>query len=82
MRSMKIYQVEIQKLKAASNTINGLMVFKVDAMVTPKQPIDGIEPSTLISMTEGNARILMNLLKAQLAEFDAKKPKSRHGRPG
>ena len=82
MRAMKIHQVEIQKFKAASNTINGLMVFKVDAMVTPKQPIDGIEPSTLISMTEGNARILMNLLKAQLAEFDAKKPKSRHGRPG
>jgi len=82
MRPMKIHQVEIQKFKAASNTINGLMVFKVDALVTPKQPIEGIEPSTLISMTEGNARVLMNLLKAQLAEFDAKKPKSRHGRPG
>jgi len=79
---MKIHTIEIQKLKAASNTINGLMVFKVDALVTDKKPLEGIEPSSVISMTEANARVLMNLLKAQLAEFDAKKPKSRHGRHG
>jgi hypothetical protein len=79
---MKIHTIEIQKLKAASNTINGLVMFKVDALVTDKKPLEGIEPSTVISMTEGNARVLMNLLKAQLAEFDAKKPKSRHGRHG
>ncbi|XHS79998.1 hypothetical protein ACFJGW_08445 [Burkholderiaceae bacterium UC74_6] len=79
---MKIHTIEIQKLKAASNTINGLMVFKVDALVSDKKPLEGIEPSTVISMSEANARVLMNLLKAQLAEFDAKKPKSRHGRHG
>ena len=79
---MKIYTVEVQKLKAATNTINGLVVFKTDALVSEKQPIDGIEPSTIISMTEKNARVLMALLKSQLGEFDAKKPKSRHGRPG
>ena len=79
---MKIHQIEIQKYKAASNTINGLLVLKVDALVTPKQPVEGLEPSTLITMTEANARVLMNLLKSQLAEFDAKKPKSRHGRHG
>ena len=79
---MKIHTVEVNKFKAASNTINGLVVFKVDAMVTPKEPIEGIEPSTLITMTEKNARVLMNLLKSQIAEFDAKKPKSRHGRHG
>jgi hypothetical protein len=28
-------------------------------------------------MTEANARVLMALLKAQLAEFDGKKAKSR-----
>ena len=77
---MKIHTVEVNKLKAASNTINGLVVFKVDAIVTPKEPIEGIEPSTVITMTEKNARVLMNLLKNQLLEFDAKKPKSRHGR--
>ncbi|MGS0753646.1 hypothetical protein ACVBEH_02105 [Roseateles sp. GG27B] len=42
---MKIHTVEIQKLKAASHG-NGLVMFKVDAMVTPKAPIDGIEPSS------------------------------------
>jgi hypothetical protein len=79
---MKTHTIEVNKLKAASNTINGLVVFKVDAQVAPKPPLEGIEPSSVITMTEANARVLMNLLKAQLAEFDAKKPKSRHGRHG
>ncbi|MDM4767862.1 hypothetical protein [Pelomonas sp. SE-A7] len=79
---MKIHTVEIQKLKAASNSLNGQVLFKVDALVSPKEPVEGIEPSTLLVMTEANARVLMHLLKAQLAEFDAKKPKSRHGRHG
>ncbi len=74
---MKIHTVEVNKFKAASNTVHGLMVFKVDAIVTPKEPLEGIEPSTLITMTEKNARVLMALLKAQIAEFDGKKAKSR-----
>ena len=79
---MKVHTLEINKFKSASNSVNGLVVFKVDAMVTPREPIEGIEPSSLITMTEGNARVLMQLLKAQLAEFDNRKPKSRHGRHG
>lgn len=79
---MKTHQIEIQKFKAASNSSNGLMMFKVDAIVSPKEPIEGIEPSTILSMTEANARVLLALLKAQIAEFDNKKPKSRHGRHG
>ncbi|MFN5047566.1 hypothetical protein [Roseateles sp.] len=79
---MKTHQIEIQKFKAASNTNNGLVMFKVDALVSPKQPLDGIEPSSVISLTEANARVLLALLKTQIAEFDAKKPKSRHGRHG
>lgn len=79
---MKTHQIEIQKFKAATNTSNGLMMLKVDALVTPRAPVEGLEPSTVISMTEANARVLMALLKAQLLEFDAKKPKSRHGRHG
>jgi hypothetical protein len=74
---MKIHTIEVNKFKAASNSINGLMMFKVDAIVTPKQAVEGIEPSTLITMTEANARVLMALLKAQIAEFDGKKAKSR-----
>lgn len=80
--SMKTHQIEIQKFKAASTNQHGQVMFKVDATVAPKTPIDGIEPSSFIVMTEQNARVMMALLKAQLAELDSKKPKSRHGRHG
>ncbi|MFN3303083.1 MAG: hypothetical protein ACK44A_05110 [Roseateles sp.] len=79
---MKTHQIEVQKFKAAANNLHGQVVFKVDALVSPRAPVDGIEPSSLLVMTEENARVLMVLLKAQLAEFDSKKPKSRHGRHG
>jgi hypothetical protein len=79
---MKTHQIEIQKFKAASANQHGQILFKVDATVMPKTPIDGIEPSSFIVMTEQNARVLMALLKAQLTELDSKKPKSRHGRHG
>ncbi len=79
---MKIHTIEIQKFKAASNSNNGLVMFKVDALLTPKAPVEGIEPSSMLTMTEANARVLMALLKAQFADIDSKKPKSRHGRHG
>lgn len=79
---MKTHQIEIQKFKAASTNPHGQIMFKVDAMVTPKTPVEGIEPSSMVLMTEQNARVLMALLKAQIAEFDSRKPKSRHGRHG
>lgn len=82
VRPMKTYQIEIQKFKAASSNQHGQLMFKVDALVAPKTPVDGIEPSTMLVMTEQNARVMMALLKAQLAEVDSKKPKSRHGRHG
>lgn len=74
---MKIHTIEVQKFKAASNSVNGLIMFKIDALLTPKTPVEGIEPSSILSMTEKNARVLMALLKAQIAEFDSKKAKSR-----
>jgi len=79
---MKTHQIEIQKFKAASNNQHGQIMFKVDALVSPKTPLEGMEPSSMLVMTEENARVLMALLKAQMAEFDSKKPKSRHGRHG
>ena len=79
---MKTHQIEIQKFKAASANQHGQILFKVDALVSSRVPVDGIEPSSLLVMTEQNARVLMALLKAQIAEFDNKKPKSRHGRHG
>jgi hypothetical protein len=76
-RAMKIHNIEIQKFKAASNSVHGQVLFKVDVLITPKEPIEGIEPSSILSLTERNARVLMALLKAQLLEFDSKKAKSR-----
>lgn len=79
---MKTHQIEIQKFKAAANNPHGQIIFKVDALVSDRAPIEGIEPSSLLVITEQNARVLMALLKAQIAELDTKKPKSRHGRHG
>lgn len=79
---MKTYQIEIQKFKAAANNLQGQIVFKLDALVSSRTPAEGVEPSSLLLMTEQNARVLMALLKTQIAEFDSKKPKSRHGRHG
>lgn len=74
---MKTYTIEIQKIKAASNNIHGQMLLKVDALVSPKPAVEGIEPSTILALTEANARVLMALLKTQLQEFDGKKARSR-----
>lgn len=79
---MKTHQIEIQKFKAAANNVHGQVLFKVDALLSSREPLEGLEPSSLLVMTEQNARVLMALLKAQLTEFDSKKPKSRHGRHG
>lgn len=74
---MKIHQIEIQKFKAASNSSHGQVMFKVDAMVTARTSVDGIEPSSLVVLSEANARVLMALLKTQLAEFDGRKARSQ-----
>ena len=73
---MKTWNIEVQKVKAMTNA-NGLIRMQVDALVQPSAPRDDGPPGTTISLTEGNARILMLLLKAQLAEFDSRKAKSR-----
>lgn len=80
---MKTHQIEIQKFKAAANSPHGEVMFKVDALASAKTASpDDVSPSSLLIMSEANARVLMALLKKQLADFDAKKPKSRHGRHG
>ena len=77
---MKTYTIEIQKVKAMSNA-HGLINVRIDALVAPqpqrRDADDAGEPATLLSMTEDNARVMMLLLKAQIAEFDKRKAKSR-----
>ena len=73
---MKTYQIEIQRVKAMTNS-NGLIRMQVDALVQSTPPRDEGVPTTVLNLTEANARVLLLLLKAQLAEFDGRKAKSR-----
>lgn len=78
---MKTYNIEVQKVKAMANG-HGLIHARIDALVQPQTPRrgaddDAAEPHTLLSMSEDTARVLLLLLKAQLAEFDKRKAKSR-----
>lgn len=73
---MKTWNIEIQRVKAMANS-NGLIRAQIDALVQPAPARDDGTPSTVLSMTEDTARVLMLLLKTQLAEFDSRKAKSR-----
>jgi hypothetical protein len=78
---MKTYAIELQRVKAMSNA-HGLITARIDALVQPQAARRGdddadSEPLSLLSMNEETARVLMLLLKAQLAEFDKRKPRSR-----
>ena len=71
---MKTHTIEIQKFKAASNSNNGLVMFKVDALLTPRTPVDGIEPSNLLTMTEGNARVALGAGSGISNDFEMARP--------
>ena len=77
---MKTYDIEIQKVKSMANS-HGLINIRIDAIVAPqstrRNPDDATEPQTVLSLTEDNARVMLLLLKAQVAEFDKRKAKSR-----
>lgn len=77
---MKTYNIELQRVKAMSNA-HGLINVRLDAAVQaqPRSHDDdgAYEPATVLSMSEETARVFMLLLKAQIAEFDKRKAKSR-----
>jgi hypothetical protein len=73
---LKTFHIEVQRVKAMTNS-NGLIRAQVDALVQPSPTREEGTPSTVLSLSEDTARVLMLLLKAQLAEFDARKAKSR-----
>lgn len=76
---MKTWNIEIQKVKAMANA-HGLIRAQIDALVQPAPARDeGGMPSSILSLSEDNARVLLLLLKAQLAELDSRKAKSRRG---
>jgi len=73
---MKTHNIEVQRFKAISHG-NGLINAQVDALVLPLKPTEDRTPTSWLSMTEENARVLMALLKQQFAEIDKTKPRSR-----
>jgi hypothetical protein len=80
---MKTHTIELQRIKAASNS-HGLVRVRVDATVQPAQARSndddsdsGAAPSSTLSFTVEDARVLMLLLKAQLAEVDSRKARSQ-----
>lgn len=73
---MKTWNIEIQRVKAMNNS-NGLIRAQIDALVQAAASRDDGAPTTVLQFTEETARVLMLLLKTQLAEFDSRKAKSR-----
>ncbi|MEX8519248.1 MAG: hypothetical protein AB3X44_12120 [Leptothrix sp. (in: b-proteobacteria)] len=73
---MKTYTFEVQRYKSASNS-HGLVEIKLDALLLPRNTPEGKEPAHVLSMSEADARVLMLLLKTQIAEFDKRKARSQ-----
>lgn len=75
---MKTWNIEVQKVRAMANS-HGLIRAQIDALVQPTPARDEGMASSILSLSEDNARVLVLLLKAQLAEIDSRKAKSRRG---
>jgi hypothetical protein len=74
---MKTHTIELQRIKSMSNS-HGLVRARVDATVQAAAVRDeGSEPSSTLSMTVEDARVLLLLIKAQLAEIDSRKARSQ-----
>lgn len=73
---MKTYHIELQRLKAAKQG-NGLVEFAIDAQMLPQAAGGDAAPTSVLSMTEANARVLMALLKTQLSDVDKRKARSQ-----
>lgn len=77
---MKTQRIELQKFKSAHNAATtGTVTFRFDGLVIPQKPAEDAsrEPAHELVMSEADARVLLILLKKQLADFDGRKPKSR-----
>ena len=74
---MKTFNIEVQRIKAMTNS-HGLVRARIDALVAPLPARDdSTDPSSVLSLTVENARTLLLLLKAQLAEVDGRKARSQ-----
>ncbi len=70
---MKTHAIEIARFKSATQA-HGLVELQVDASVVAGAP--GAE-SSVLRLTEDNARVLQALLRNQLADVDRRKGRSQ-----
>jgi hypothetical protein len=80
---LKTHRIELQRVKSMNHR-HGLIEARIDALVQSAPPARGTEdddaqPGSVLAMTEETARVLLLLIKGQLAELDARKPRSRRG---
>jgi hypothetical protein len=70
---MKTHQIEVQRLQSISQR-KGLFEVRMDALVlpSPKGQDDNGSPSTVLSLSEADARSLLLLLKNQFASMEKK----------
>jgi hypothetical protein len=73
---LKTYDKEVKRVTAMRHG-NGLIEAQLDALVIPAAAQDARAPATRLSMSEETARVLLLLLKAQLAEVDKRKGRSQ-----
>jgi hypothetical protein len=73
---LKTHQIEVQRVKAMTNS-HGMIHVQIDALVQPAPNRDDGTPTSMLTMSEETARVLLLLIKAQLAEFDGRKARSR-----
>jgi hypothetical protein len=75
-RMKKMTRIEVLRYKSAFNA-HGAIEIGFDANFVSETPREDREPAHVLSMGEPEARSLMMLLKAQLAEFDKRKARSQ-----
>ena len=73
---MKTYRIELERLKQATHG-NGLVELAIDAQIVPRNDARDGTSTSVLSMDESNARVLLSLLKSQLAELDRRKARSQ-----
>jgi hypothetical protein len=73
---MKTFAIELQHIRAMSHS-HGMVQARVDATVSSLPGRDAGDATSTLSLSVENARVLILLLKAQLAEVDARKGRSQ-----
>lgn len=73
---MKTWNIEIEKVTGARNA-HGSIRAQIEVLVEPATALDDGRMTSTLTLTEANARVLMLLLRAQLADIDSRKAKSR-----